>query len=167
MHTHCNTGALACVEWGTGLGIVRVLHERGKLRSVTADETRPLLQGSRLTAFELTELGIDHQIVVDSAGPTVIARGLADVVVVGADRIAANGDTANKIGTYPLALAAARAGVPFVVAAPGVHARPGDGVRGRHRDRGPRRGGGARARRSGDRPARRPGVEPRLRRHAR
>jgi methylthioribose-1-phosphate isomerase len=118
VHTHCNTGALACVEWGTGLGIVRVLHERGKLRSVTADETRPLLQGSRLTAFELTELGIDHQIVVDSAGPTVIARGLADVVVVGADRIAANGDTANKIGTYPLALAAARAGVPFVVAAP-------------------------------------------------
>ena len=118
VHTHCNTGALACVEWGTALGIVRVLHERGKLRSVTADETRPLLQGSRLTAFELTELGIDHQIVVDSAGPTVIARGLADVVVVGADRIAANGDTANKIGTYPLALAAARAGVPFVVAAP-------------------------------------------------
>jgi methylthioribose-1-phosphate isomerase len=118
VHTHCNTGALACVEWGTGLGIVRVLHERGKLRSVTADETRPLLQGSRLTAFELTELGIDHQIVVDSAGPTVIARGLADVVVVGADRIAANGDVANKIGTYPLALAAARAGVPLVVAAP-------------------------------------------------
>ena len=118
VHTHCNTGALACVEWGTGLGIVRVLHERGKLRSVTADETRPLLQGSRLTAFELTELGIDHQIVVDAAGPTVIARGLADVVVVGADRIAANGDTANKIGTYPLALAAARAGMPFVVAAP-------------------------------------------------
>jgi S-methyl-5-thioribose-1-phosphate isomerase len=118
VHTHCNTGALACVEWGTALGIVRVLHERGSLRSVTADETRPLLQGSRLTAFELAELGIEHQIVVDSAGPTVIARGLADAVVVGADRIAANGDTANKIGTYPLALAAARAGVPFVVAAP-------------------------------------------------
>jgi methylthioribose-1-phosphate isomerase len=118
VHTHCNAGALACVEWGTALGIVRVLHERGNLRSVTADETRPLLQGSRLTAFELNALGIDHQIVVDSAGPTVIARGLADAVVVGADRIAANGDTANKIGTYPLALAAARAGVPFVVAAP-------------------------------------------------
>ena len=132
VHTHCNTGALACVEWGTGLGIVRVLHERGKLRSVTADETRPLLQGSRLTAYELTELGIDHQIVVDAAGPTVIARGLADVVVVGADRIAANGDTANKIGTYPLALAAARAGVPFVVAAPESTLDPatpsGDGI---------------------------------------
>jgi methylthioribose-1-phosphate isomerase len=118
VHTHCNTGALACVEWGTALGIVRVLHERGNLRSVTADETRPLLQGSRLTAFELAALGIDHQIVVDAAGPTVIARGLADAVVVGADRIAANGDVANKIGTYPLALAAARSGVPFVVAAP-------------------------------------------------
>jgi methylthioribose-1-phosphate isomerase len=118
VHTHCNAGGLACVEWGTALGIVRALHERGQLASVTADETRPLLQGSRLTAFELAQLGIDHRIVVDGAGPSVIARGLADVVVVGADRIAANGDVANKIGTYPLALAAARAGVPFVVAAP-------------------------------------------------
>ena len=147
MHTHCNTGALACVEWGTALGIVRVLHERGKLRSVTADETRPLLQGSRLTAFELAELGIDHQIVVDAAGPTVIARGLADAVVVGADRIAANGDTANKIGTYPLALAAARAGVPFVVAAPESTLDPATAVRRPDRDRGPRRAGGARVRR--------------------
>jgi eIF-2B alpha/beta/delta-like uncharacterized protein len=85
---------------------------------VTADETRPLLQGARLTAFELVELGIEHRIVVDGAGPSVIARGLADAVVVGADRVAANGDVANKIGTYPLALAAARAGIPFVVAAP-------------------------------------------------
>jgi methylthioribose-1-phosphate isomerase len=118
VHTHCNTGALACVEWGTGLGIVRVLHERGALRSVTADETRPLLQGSRLTAFELAELGIEHQIVVDSAGPTVIARGLADVVVVGADRIAANGDVANKIGTYGVAVLAREHGIPFYVAAP-------------------------------------------------
>ena len=118
VHTHCNTGGLATVEWGTALGIVRELHERGRLTSVTADETRPLLQGSRLTAFELDQLGIEHRVVVDGAGPTVIARGLADVVIVGADRIAANGDVANKIGTYPLALAAARAGVPFVVAAP-------------------------------------------------
>ncbi len=106
------------VEWGTALGIVRALHEGGHLASVTADETRPLLQGSRLTAFELVQLGIDHRIVVDGAGPSIIARGLADAVVVGADRIAANGDVANKIGTYPLALAAARAGIPFVVAAP-------------------------------------------------
>ena len=85
---------------------------------MTAGETRPLLQGARLTAFELVQLGIEHRIVVDGAGPSVIARGLADAVVVGADRIAANGDVANKIGTYPLALAAARAGIPFVVAAP-------------------------------------------------
>jgi S-methyl-5-thioribose-1-phosphate isomerase len=106
------------VEWGTALGIVRALHERGHLTSVTADETRPLLQGARLTAYELLDMGIDHRVVVDGAGPSVIARGLADAVVVGADRIAANGDTANKIGTYPLALAAARAGIPFVVAAP-------------------------------------------------
>ena len=118
VHTHCNAGGLACVEWGTALGIVRALHERGELASVTADETRPLLQGARLTAFELVQLGIDHWIVVDGAGPSIIARGLADAVVVGADRIAANGDVANKIGTYPLALAAARAGIPFVVAAP-------------------------------------------------
>jgi S-methyl-5-thioribose-1-phosphate isomerase len=118
VHTHCNTGALATVDWGTALGIVRELHARGEIVSVTADETRPLLQGSRLTAFELDQLGIEHRVVVDGAGPSVIARGLADAVIVGADRIAANGDVANKIGTYPLALAAARAGVPFVVAAP-------------------------------------------------
>ena len=118
VHTHCNTGGLACVEWGTALGIVRALHERGTLASVTADETRPLLQGARLTAFELVQLGIEHHVVVDGAGPSIIARGLADAVVVGADRIAANGDVANKIGTYPLALAASRAGIPFIVAAP-------------------------------------------------
>ena len=118
VHTHCNTGALATVDWGTALGIVRALRDQGQLVSVTADETRPLLQGSRLTAFELDRLGIDHRVVVDGAGPSVIARRMADVVIVGADRIAANGDVANKIGTYPLALAAARAEIPFVVAAP-------------------------------------------------
>jgi methylthioribose-1-phosphate isomerase len=118
IHTHCNAGGLACVEWGTALGIVRALHERGAVREVFADETRPLLQGARLTAFELGELGIPYRVVVDSAGSSLIARGMVDVVIVGADRIAANGDVANKIGTYPLALAAARAGVPFVVAAP-------------------------------------------------
>jgi methylthioribose-1-phosphate isomerase len=118
VQTHCNAGGLACVEWGTALGIVRALHERGVLTHVYVDETRPLLQGSRLTAWELAELGVAHTLVVDSAGPSVLARGLADAVVVGADRIAANGDVINKIGTYPLALAAARAGIPFVVAAP-------------------------------------------------
>lgn len=118
VQTHCNAGALACVEWGTALGVVRSLHERGRLRHVYIDETRPLLQGARLTAWELARLGVEHTLVVDSAGPSVLARGLANAVVVGADRIAANGDVVNKIGTYPLALAAARAGIPFLVAAP-------------------------------------------------
>jgi methylthioribose-1-phosphate isomerase len=118
VHTHCNTGALASVEWGTALGIVGTLHERGAVREVFADETRPLLQGARLTAFELEQMGVPYRLLADAAGPSVIARGLVDLVVVGADRIAANGDVANKIGTYPLALAASAAGVPFVVAAP-------------------------------------------------
>ncbi len=118
LHTHCNAGALACVEWGTALGVVRSLHEAGRVAYVVADETRPLLQGSRITAVELAEMGAPHRVVVDGAGPSIIARGLVDAVVVGADRVAANGDTANKIGTYPLALAAARAGIPFVVACP-------------------------------------------------
>jgi methylthioribose-1-phosphate isomerase len=116
--THCNTGWLAAVEWGTALGIVTVLDERGWVERVYVDETRPLLQGARLTAWELAARGVDHRVVVDGAAPSVIARGIVDAVVVGADRIAANGDVANKIGTYPLALAAARAGIPFVVAAP-------------------------------------------------
>ncbi len=118
VQTHCNAGALACVEWGTALGVVRSLHERARLGHVYVDETRPLLQGSRLTSWELADLGIDHTVVIDAAAATVLARGLANAVVVGADRIAANGDVVNKIGTYPLALAAARAKVPFVVAAP-------------------------------------------------
>jgi S-methyl-5-thioribose-1-phosphate isomerase len=118
LHTHCNAGALACVEWGTALGVVRALHERGAVGRVYADETRPLLQGSRLTAWELDRMGADYRLVVDGAAPSLIARGLVDAVVVGADRIAANGDVANKVGTYPLALAAHRAGIPFVVAAP-------------------------------------------------
>ncbi len=125
VHTHCNAGALACVEIGTALGVVRALHSRGSVARVYADETRPLLQGARLTAWELADMGIDHRLVVDGAGPSLIARGLVDAVVVGADRIAANGDVANKIGTYPLALAAARAGVPFVVAAPESTVDPG------------------------------------------
>jgi S-methyl-5-thioribose-1-phosphate isomerase len=118
LHTHCNAGALACVEWGTALGVVRTLHADGRVRYVVVDETRPLLQGARITALELAAEGIEHRLVVDGAGPSIIARGLVDAVVVGADRIARNGDVANKIGTFPLAMAAARAGVPFVVAAP-------------------------------------------------
>ena len=118
LHTHCNAGALACVDVGTALGVVRAVQARGSLARVYADETRPLLQGARLTAWELDRMGVDYRVVVDGAGPSLIARGLVDAVVVGADRVAANGDVANKIGTYPLALAAARAGIPFVVAAP-------------------------------------------------
>ena len=118
VHTHCNAGSLATVEWGTALGVVRALHRRRRLGRVYVDETRPLLQGSRLTAWELDQLGVDYRVVVDGAGPTVIARGLVDAVVVGADRVAANRDVVNKVGTYPLALACARAAIPFVVAAP-------------------------------------------------
>jgi methylthioribose-1-phosphate isomerase len=118
LSTHCNAGALACVEWGTALGVVRSLNASGRVALVVADETRPLLQGARITAVELAAIGVAHRVVVDGAGPSVIARGLVDAVVVGADRVAANGDVANKIGTYPLALAAARAGIPFVVACP-------------------------------------------------
>jgi methylthioribose-1-phosphate isomerase len=118
LSTHCNAGALACVEWGTALGVVRSLHATGRVALVVANETRPLLQGARITAVELAAIGVAYRVVVEGAGPSVIARGLVDAVVVGADRVAANGDVANKIGTYPLALAAARAGIPFVVACP-------------------------------------------------
>jgi methylthioribose-1-phosphate isomerase len=118
VHTHCNTGSLACLGWGTALGVIRALHADGALNHVIVDETRPLLQGARLTCWELSQLGIEHRLACDGAGPFLISQGLADAVVVGADRIAANGDVANKIGTYGLALAARRAGIPFLVAAP-------------------------------------------------
>jgi methylthioribose-1-phosphate isomerase len=118
VHTHCNTGRLACLGWGTALGVIRALHEAGGLSQVIVDETRPLLQGARLTCWELGQLGIEHRLVCDGAGPFLISQGLADAVVVGADRVAANGDVANKVGTYGLALAAHRAGIPFLVAVP-------------------------------------------------
>ncbi|HEV2536521.1 MAG TPA: S-methyl-5-thioribose-1-phosphate isomerase [Streptosporangiaceae bacterium] len=118
IHTHCNTGALACLGWGTALGVIRALHEDDALSLVIVDETRPLLQGARLTCWELGQLGIEHRLACDGAAPFLISRGMADAVVVGADRIAANGDVVNKIGTYSLALAAREAGIPFVVAAP-------------------------------------------------
>jgi methylthioribose-1-phosphate isomerase len=116
--THCNSGRLAAGAWGTGLGAIRDLAGRGAVELVVATETRPLLQGARLTAWELAVADIPYRLVIDSAAPALIARGVVDCVVVGADRIAANGDTANKIGTYSLALAAHRAGLPFVVVAP-------------------------------------------------
>ena len=116
--THCNAGALAGVEGGSALSAVQVLHERGELREVFVPETRPLLQGARLTAWELGRMGVAHRVIVDGAGAGLILAGRVDAVVVGADRIAANGDVANKVGTLPHALAAAHAGIPFVVAAP-------------------------------------------------
>ena len=116
--THCNSGALATSAWGTGYGIIRELHQRGRLGLVYADETRPLLQGARLTSWELLQNGIEHVVQADSAAASTILRGLVDVAIIGADRIAANGDTANKVGSVSLALACQRAGIPFVVAAP-------------------------------------------------
>jgi methylthioribose-1-phosphate isomerase len=116
--THCNTGPLATGGYGTAGGVLRAAWEGGRLAEVWVDETRPLLQGSRLTAWELERAGIPFRVIADSAAGGLIARGLVDRVVVGADRIAANGDVANKIGTYPLAVLAARHGVPFYVAAP-------------------------------------------------
>ena len=116
--THCNAGALATVAYGTALSLLYVAHERGKRFRVYADETRPLLQGARLTTFELNASGLDVTLLCDGAAASLMAAGRVQAVVVGADRIAANGDTANKIGTYSVALAAARHKVPFYVAAP-------------------------------------------------
>lgn len=116
--THCNAGALATVAYGTALSLMYVAHERGRRFRVYADETRPLLQGARLTAFELSAAGIDVTVLCDGAAASLLASGRVSLVVTGADRIAANGDTANKIGTYGVALAARAHGVPFYVAAP-------------------------------------------------
>ena len=116
--THCNTGGLAAVTIGTALGVVGELHKRGALAGVIASETRPLLQGARLTAWELAQWHVPFRVAVDSAGPFLMARGEVDAVILGADRICANGDVVNKIGTYAHALGARRAGLPFVVVAP-------------------------------------------------
>ncbi len=115
---HCNTGSLATVDYGTALGIIRIAHERGKQVHAYLDETRPRLQGAKLSAWELNQLGIPHTVIVDGASGFVMRKIGIDLCVVGADRIAANGDTANKIGTYNLALVAKAHGVPFYVAAP-------------------------------------------------
>jgi methylthioribose-1-phosphate isomerase len=116
--THCNAGALATGGQGTALGALKEAWARGLLRHVFVDETRPLLQGARLTAWELEAAEIPHTVIADSAAGQLLARGEVDCVFVGADRIASNGDTANKVGTYPLAVVAARHGVPFTVVAP-------------------------------------------------
>jgi methylthioribose-1-phosphate isomerase len=116
--THCNTGPLATGGLGTAGGVLRAAWERGRLSQVWVDETRPRLQGARLTAWELDAAGIPHTLIADSAAGGLLAAGAVDCVFVGADRIAANGDTANKVGTYPLAVLAARHEVPFYVVAP-------------------------------------------------
>jgi methylthioribose-1-phosphate isomerase len=116
--THCNTGALAAPGRGTALAVIDELWRRGGLQMVTATESRPLLQGARLTVYELRQLGIPHELAVDSAAAGLIGAGELDAVIVGCDRVAANGDVANKVGTYGLALAAGAAGIPFVVAGP-------------------------------------------------
>ncbi|MFN3308957.1 MAG: S-methyl-5-thioribose-1-phosphate isomerase [Anaerolineales bacterium] len=115
---HCNTGSLATVDYGTALGIIRIAHESGKQVHAYLDETRPRLQGARLSAWELRQLGIPHTVVVDGASGFLMKKVGIDLCLVGADRIAANGDTANKIGTYNLAIVAKEHGVPFYVAAP-------------------------------------------------
>ena len=130
--THCNAGGLATAGYGTALGVIRAAFERGRIGMVYSDETRPLLQGARLTAWELNQLEIPFRLLPDVAAGSLIARGEVDAAVVGADRIAANGDTANKIGTYTVAVLCARHGVPFYVAAPRSTIDPrtpdGDGI---------------------------------------
>jgi methylthioribose-1-phosphate isomerase len=115
--THCNTGTLACGGTGSALAVVTELAQRGPL-GVLACETRPLLQGARLTIWELRRAGISHELLVDGAAAGLMRRGEVDAVIVGCDRVAANGDTANKVGTYAHALAARAAGIPFIVAGP-------------------------------------------------
>ena len=116
--THCNTGPLAAGQYGTALGVVQAAHHGGRSIQVWVDETRPWLQGSRLTAWELAQAGVPFAVLADSAAGHLMARGEVDIVLVGADRVAANGDAANKIGTYTLAVLAARHRIPFVVVAP-------------------------------------------------
>lgn len=115
---HCNTGALATVDWGTALGVIRMAHEQGKRIHVLVDETRPRLQGARLTAWELGQYGIPYDIITDGAAGYFLRTGQAQKVLFGADRVAANGDVANKIGTYMLALAAQASGVPAYAVLP-------------------------------------------------
>ena len=157
--THCNTGALATGGYGTACGVLRAAWESGRLAEVWVDETRPLLQGARLTAWELRKAGIPHRVVADSAAGSLMARGLVDRVVVGADRIAANGDVANKVGTYPAGRARRAPRRAVLRGRAGVDDRPGHAQT------------AARSRsRSATRPrcyARRRRVQPGLRRDAR
>lgn len=130
--THCNTGFLACGSIGTALGVVQYLGEKDKIENTWVDETRPYLQGSRLTAFELTKLGIPHKVVVEGAASYLMKNGLVDAIFVGADRIVENGDTANKVGTSNLAIIANHYNIPFYVVAPSstfdLETKTGDGI---------------------------------------
>ncbi|MBN2168364.1 MAG: S-methyl-5-thioribose-1-phosphate isomerase [Actinobacteria bacterium] len=117
--THCNSGPLAAVRYGTAVGIIIEAHKLGRRIHAFVDETRPLLQGSRLTEWELARAGVSHTVIPDSAAASVMKEGRVDVIITGADRIAANGDAANKIGTYGVAVLAAAHGIPFYIAAPG------------------------------------------------
>jgi|SRR5205085_1048673 len=123
--TICNTGSLATVDYGTALGVVRTAHEAGKRPFVYVMETRPRAQGARLTTWELRRLGIPHKLIADSAAGLLLQRGLADLALAGADRVCANGDVVNKVGTYPLALLCREHRVPFYVAAPSSTRDPG------------------------------------------
>jgi methylthioribose-1-phosphate isomerase len=160
--THCNTGALAAGGNGTALAVIFELHARGPLH-VLAGETRPLLQGARLTVWELARAGVAHELVVDGAMAGLIARGEVDAVIVGCDRVAANGDTANKVGTYGLALAAQAAGIPFVVAGPTSTIDPelpdGDGIAIEERDADEVRSFGVTASTLPDTPVRNPAFD--------
>ncbi|MBC7541244.1 MAG: S-methyl-5-thioribose-1-phosphate isomerase [Candidatus Sericytochromatia bacterium] len=130
--THCNAGALATAGYGTALGVVRSAHAQGKVSLVYVDETRPWMQGARLTAWELRQEGIEHRLIADNMAGHFLHRGAIDCVIVGADRIAANGDVANKIGTYSVAVLAKENGIPFFVAAPSstldLSLTTGDGI---------------------------------------
>ncbi len=130
--THCNAGALATGGYGTAVGVITSGFDHGKVAKVWVDETRPLLQGARLTAWELGRLGIPYQVITDSSAGALMSRGMVDRIVVGSDRIAANGDVANKIGTYTVAVLAARHNIPFYVAAPlstiDPHTATGDAI---------------------------------------
>ena len=136
--THCNAGGLATGGYGTALGVIYAAKEAGKNVRVYADETRPLLQGARLTAWELMNQGVDVTVVCDSAAATVLQQGKVDAVITGTDRVAANGDAANKIGTYPLAVMAHRHNIPFYIAAPASTFDPntpnGEGIEIEERD---------------------------------
>jgi len=129
---HCNTGALAAVDWGTALGVIFMAHEQGKRVHVLVDETRPRLQGAALTAWELMQRGIDMTLIADNASGYFLHSGQVNLCFVGADRIAANGDTANKIGTYKIAVVAKENGVPFYTVAPtstvDLNLRSGDDI---------------------------------------